>query len=86
MDNHIAGKPISNEYFDIFDDEIDLYSPFSCEEEYQLVNCCIKHKLSRAAINEHFKNPMMATISNFTSSHTLFKRLNEMSYAMGIDS
>jgi len=30
--------------------------------------------------------PTMATISNFTSSHTLFERLNEMSYAMGIDS
>jgi hypothetical protein len=26
----------------------------------------------------------MATVSNFTSSHTLFKRLNEMFYAMGI--
>ena len=24
LDNHQAGKPISNEYFDIFDDEIDL--------------------------------------------------------------
>jgi hypothetical protein len=28
----------------------------------------------------------MATVSNFTSSHTLFKWLNEMSYAMGIES
>jgi hypothetical protein len=29
---------------------------------------------------------MMVTVSNFTSSHTLFKRLSEMFYAMGIDS
>ena len=29
---------------------------------------------------------MIATVSNFTSSHTLFKRLNKMFYAMGIDS
>jgi len=28
----------------------------------------------------------MATISNITSPHTVFKRLNEMSYRMGIDS
>jgi len=28
----------------------------------------------------------MATVSNFTSSHTVFKRLYEMFYAMGIDS
>jgi hypothetical protein len=28
---------------------------------------------------------MMATVSYFTSSHTVFKRLNEMSYATGID-
>jgi hypothetical protein len=24
LDNRLAGKPISNEYFDVFDDEIDL--------------------------------------------------------------
>jgi len=29
---------------------------------------------------------MMATVSNFTSSPTLFKRLNKMSHVMGIDS
>ena len=34
LDNHLAGKPISDEYFDIFKDEIDLWSPFSGEEEY----------------------------------------------------
>jgi len=34
LDNRLAGKPISNEYFDVFDDEIDLWSLFSCEEEY----------------------------------------------------
>ena len=28
----------------------------------------------------------MATVSNFTLSHTLCKRLNEMYYTMGIDS
>jgi len=28
----------------------------------------------------------MANVSNFTSSHTVFKILNEMSYAMGIKS
>jgi hypothetical protein len=86
LDNHLAGKPISNEYFDIFDDQIDLLSSFSCEEEYRLAHWCVKHNLSRADINELFRNPMMATVSNFTLSHTLFKRLNEMSYAMCIDS
>jgi len=34
LDNHLTGKPISNKYFYIFDDEIDLWSPFSWEEEY----------------------------------------------------
>jgi len=33
LDNHLAGKPISNEYFDVFDEESDLWSLFSCEEE-----------------------------------------------------
>jgi len=34
LDNRLAVKPISNEYFDIFKDEIDLWSSFSCEKEY----------------------------------------------------
>jgi len=86
VDNRLASKPVSNEYFDIFDDEIDLWSLFSCKEEYRLAHGCVKHKLSRADINELFRNPRMATVSNFTLSHTLFIRLNKMSYAMGIDS
>jgi hypothetical protein len=86
LDNRLAGKPVSIQYFNVFDDEIDLWSPCSCEEEYRLVHWCVKHNLSRAAINELFRNPTMATVTNFTCSHTLFKRLNEMSYAMGIDS
>jgi len=44
------------------------------------------HNLSRAAINKRFRNPTMATVSNFTSSYTVFKWLNAMSYAMRIDS
>jgi hypothetical protein len=34
LDNHLAGKPISNQCFDIFDNEIDPWSLFSCEKEY----------------------------------------------------
>jgi hypothetical protein len=32
-DNRQAGKPISHEYFDIFDDEIDIWSAFTCTAE-----------------------------------------------------
>jgi len=85
LDNCLDGKPISNEYFDNFDDEIDPRSQFSWEEEYGLVHWCVKHNLSRTAIDKHLRNPMIATVSNFTSSHTLFKRLNKMSYAMAIN-
>jgi len=85
LDNHLASKPVSNDYFDTFNDEIDLASPFSRQEEFWLVHSCVEHNLSRAAINEHFGNPTMATVSNFTSSHTWFYQLNKMSYAIGID-
>jgi len=34
LDNLRAGKLVINQYVDIFDDEIDQWSPFSCEEEY----------------------------------------------------
>jgi len=86
LDNHLAAKSISNEYLDIFDDEIDLLSQCSCEEENRLVNWCIMHNMSRAAINQLFRNPTMATVSNFTSCHTLSKSFNAMFYATGINS
>jgi hypothetical protein len=86
MDNPLAGMPICNKYFDIFDNEIDLWSMFSCDKEYRLVHCCVKDNLSRVAIDELFRSPTMATVSNFTLPHTVLKRLNEMSYAMGIGS
>jgi len=86
LHNGLACKPISNAYIDVFENGIHLWVPCSCEEEYRLAHWCIKHNLSRAAIEELFRKHTMATISNFTSSHTLFKMLNEMCCAMGIDS
>ena len=77
LDNRLAGKPIGNKYFDILDYVIELWSLFSCEEKYRLAHWCVQHNLSRAAINKLFRNPTMATVSNFTLSHTLFKRLNK---------
>jgi len=85
-DHHLAGNYSSNEYFNIFDDEIYLYSFYSWMEKYQSVHWCIKHKLNRAAFNELLWIPTMAIISNFTLSCNVFQRLNEASYRMGIDS
>jgi len=34
LNNHAGGRPICNEYFDIFDEELHRWSPFSREEEY----------------------------------------------------
>jgi len=85
LDNRLAGKPNSNEYFNIFDDEIGVWSPFSCQEEHRLAHWCVKHNFSTTAINERFRSSTMETISNLTSSHTLLKRLNEMSFAIGND-
>jgi len=41
FDNRLAGKHISNEYLNIFDDEIDLWSPLSSGEEYRLAYLCL---------------------------------------------
>jgi len=38
LENRLAGKPNSNKYIDIFDDDIDLWSPFCHKEEYQLAH------------------------------------------------
>jgi len=45
-----------------------------------------KQYLSRAAINEIFRYPTIATVCNFISSHILFKGLNQIFYPMLIDS
>jgi len=55
LDNHLAGKPISNKYFDIFDNDIDLWSLFSRNKHYRSAHSCVKHNLSRAVINELFE-------------------------------
>lgn len=82
VDHLLTCQPTSNEYFNIFDNEIDLCSPLSCQQQYQLAHWCIKYNMYRAAINELFRNPTIATVSNITSSHTVFKWLSEMYYAL----
>jgi len=83
--NHLAAKAVSNEYFDIVDDEIDLWSPFSCKAEYWLAHLYAKHNLSSLAHSMLFRNPKMAIVSYFTLFPTLFIMLYEMSWMIGID-
>lgn len=86
LDNCRARKQVSNEYFDTCHDEFDQWSQFPCDDQYRLVHWCVKHILSRAAINELITNPTMVTISNLSPSHPSLERLNKMSYVIGIDS
>jgi len=62
--NRLAYRLISDEYYDSFIDEIDLWSPCSWEEVYQLAHWCVEHNFSRATINELFRNPTRATVSS----------------------
>jgi len=77
LDNGLVGRPVSNEHFDIFDNDIDLCSLFSCDMEYWLAHWYIKHNLRRAAINELSTNPSIPTVSNFTLSNRWFNMLGE---------
>ena len=45
----------------------------------------LKHIVCRAATEELVTIPKIATISKFTSSHPVFKWLNEMLYLVGIN-
>jgi hypothetical protein len=58
---------------------------FSGEEECQSARWCIKNSLSTAEIVQLFCDSTMASIGNFIMFITLFKILNEIIYAMGID-
>jgi len=85
-DNRLGGKCIDKKSFEIFDTGIDLWTALSCEEEYRLAHWRAKHNLSRAAIIEHSRNPALATVGNFTSTHTVFERFMKMYHVMRIDS
>jgi hypothetical protein len=65
MHHRLTRQPISNECLDMLDNDVDLWSMSFCKEEYWLAHWCVKHNLSRAAINELFQNPRMVTVSNF---------------------
>jgi len=86
LDNRLACKPIGKKYFHIFDNEIDLWSRYCCLEDFDLAHWCVTYNVSRAAVIELFRNLMIATGSNFSSSHTLFKRLHQMSYTIARNS
>jgi len=77
---------ISNEYFNIVDDEIHLRSPFAYKQECSSVHRFVKYNLSRATINECFRNNTIATVTNFASFYTGLNKWNQMFYATGIDS
>jgi len=74
LDNHLACKPITNKYFDILNNESDLWLQFTCEEENWLVYWCPKHILRWAGVNRLSRNSMMATISNSTLSQNLIQK------------
>jgi len=83
--NRLTVKTIRNKYFDILEDEIDLWSPLFYEKKYRLEHWCVKHNLSPVASKKLCRDPTMATVNNTTLFHCVFKRLDEMFYAMGID-
>jgi len=53
---------------------------------YQLTHWWVEHNWSRAAINQLFRNPTTATVSNFALFYTLLTRLHKLFYKMGINS
>jgi len=58
---------------------------FSREEASPVTHCRVRHNFTRAAINMLFRIPKMTTFSNFTLSHTSFKRFNPMTYVIDIN-
>jgi len=68
QDNLLPGMSIITDYFIIFEVGIDLWSPFTCEEEYRFIHWCVKHSLNRAGINKLFWNRRMATGRSCTLS------------------
>jgi hypothetical protein len=84
LNNRLGAKANRNKDLDIFKDESNRSSPFSSKQKYGLAYWWIKHNLSRAGINELFRDRTMPTVSNFTSSDNLFKSLHKIPYGLGI--
>jgi hypothetical protein len=51
LENSLARKCIGNKYFDIFQDESDVWPPLYGEEDYRLGHQCIMPNFRRAAMN-----------------------------------
>jgi len=85
LENTEGSMPIRKKYFNFMYEDIDLWTLFPCVEEFRWVHWCVMHNWSRATINELFRNPIMATVSKFTSFHIEFKGLNEMLFVIGFN-
>jgi hypothetical protein len=67
--------------FLLLDEESTGLSPFSSRREYPFAEWVIKNQITKAAVDRLLK---LDTNQRFTSSHLLFKRINNMPYDFGM--
>jgi hypothetical protein len=72
--------------FDLDDDEIDPFRPFRSEEEYRLALWTVKHRLTKAAIDDLTTISGINNVSSATSADTLFKGIDSIASDLDVNS
>ncbi len=76
-----AGRPLDGT-FDLDEDDLDPFRPFSSKQEYQIASWCIKNSISRTAIDELLGIQGFQHLTNTTSAHRLFNKIDDMHYPL----
>jgi hypothetical protein len=62
----------------------DDWTPFESEKEYQFAEWVVRHRISKTAVDELLKSPTFNGNHTFTSAYTLFKKLDGLTYELGM--
>lgn len=60
------------------------WAPFGNEKEFRFAEWVVKHRISKTAVDELLKSPAFAGNHTFTSAYSLFKKIDNMSYELGM--
>ena len=65
-------------------DQPDNWAPFDNEKEYRFAEWIVKHRISQTAVDDLLISPVFQGNHTFTSAYAVFKKLDKMTYELGI--
>lgn len=69
---------------DVETTQLNDWAPFDNEKEFRFAEWVVKHRISKTAVDELLKSPAFGGNHTFTSAYSLFKKLDNMVYELGM--